>query len=192
MNWLDVVLLVIVGLSVLTSFRKGLVREVVGIVSLVAGLVLGSWFYSYVAGFLMKYLSSPATAKFLGFMIVFCAVMIVGSIVRGILGKFLKVTGLSFFDHLLGAAFGVVRGLLIAVALLMAILAFAPKDQPPQSVTDSKFAPYVSEAAKVFVAMAPKELREGFHTAYAKAEEEWKKGVQDRIRPARKAEKGNQ
>ena len=114
MNWLDAVLAIIVVASVAASFRKGLSREIIGLASVVLGLVLGSWFYGNVAAYLIRYLSSRGLANFAGFLIVFCGVVVAGGIASAIVGKFLKVTGLSFFDHLLGAAFGVVRGALVA------------------------------------------------------------------------------
>ena len=45
MNWLDLVLLLIVAASVYMSFRKGLSREIIGLVSVVLALLLGIWFY---------------------------------------------------------------------------------------------------------------------------------------------------
>ena len=74
---------------------------------------------------LAPYLSSRGLANFAGFLLVFCGVLLAGHLVSYVVGKFLKVTGLSIFDHLLGAVFGALRGLLISVALIMAIMAFS-------------------------------------------------------------------
>ena len=178
MNWLDAVLAIIVVVSVAASFRKGLSREIIGLASVVLGLVLGSWFYGNVAAYLTRYLSSRALANFAGFLIVFCAVVVAGGIASAIVGKFLKVTGLSFFDHLLGAVFGIVRGVLIAAAVIMAVLAFAPGDPPPQAVVNSRLAPYAASTARIFVAMAPRELKDGFQKTYAEVLEAWKHALE--------------
>ena len=45
MNWLDIVLLLVLAGSVVTSFSTGLTREVVGLFSMIAALVLAIWFY---------------------------------------------------------------------------------------------------------------------------------------------------
>ena len=181
MNWLDVVLLVLLAYSVVTSFRKGLTRELIGLVSVVAGLLLGSWFYGTVGGALAPYVSSRSLANVAGFFLVFFAVVLLGSLLSFVLGKFLRVTGLSFFDHALGAGFGLVRGTLIAVALIMGIMAFAENGKPPSSVVNSRMAPYVVQGARLFAAMAPHELKEGFHKTYAGARSAWddalKKGI---------------
>lgn len=181
MNWLDVALLVLLIYSVVTSFRKGLTRELVGLVSVVAGLLLGSWFYGTAGGMLAPYVSSRSLANIAGFFLVFFAVVLLGSLLSFVLGKFLKVTGLSFFDHALGAGFGLVRGTLIAVALLMGMMAFAENGKPPSSVVNSRMAPYMVQGARLFAAMAPHELKEGFHKTYASARSAWddalKKGI---------------
>ena len=71
-------------------------------------------------------MSSRSTANFCGFVVVFVGVMLLGSLIGFTLSKMLRVTGLSFFDRLLGAVFGILRGVLMAAALVMALLAFAP------------------------------------------------------------------
>lgn len=190
MNWLDIVLLLILAASVATSFKKGLTREVIGLVSVVAALLLGAWFYGTVAAYLAPHLSSRAAANLGGFLIVFCGVLLLGALVRWIVGKFLRVTGLSFFDHLLGAVFGALRGLLIAVGLIMGILAFSSGDQPPKAVVNSRLAPYVAYASRAFVAMAPHELKEGFRKTYGHAREAWERALRNGIHNAPQAEKG--
>jgi membrane protein required for colicin V production len=182
MNWLDVVLVVILAASVALSFRKGLSREVIGLTSVVLAILLGIWFYGTAGSFLLPYLSSRELANFAGFMLVFCGVMLVGHLVSYIVGRFLRVTGLSVFDHLLGAVFGALRGVLISVALIMAIMAFSRADKPPASVVQSRTAPYVVDIARAFAAMAPRELKEGFHKTYGQVKSAWGKALDEGIR----------
>jgi len=173
MNWLDLVVMLIVLASVVTSFRKGFSREVISLASVCLALLLGIWMYGSVGGYLLPYLSSRAIANFAGFAMVFCGVLLLGSIVSLIVGKFLKVTGLSIFDHLLGAGFGIVRGVLISVALIVGIMAFSTGERPPDAVVYSRTAPYVVDAARVVVAVAPYELKEGFRKTYARVKTAW-------------------
>jgi membrane protein required for colicin V production len=162
---------------VLSSLRKGLTREVIGLVTVILALMLGTWMYGSAGSFLLPYVSSPWVANLAGFVIVFSLVMLAGAVVSYAAGKMLKFTGLSIFDHLLGAGFGVVRGVLIATALVMAIMAFSPGTEPPPSVVRSRLAPYVVDAARVFAAMAPRELKDGFRRTYAQVQETWSGAV---------------
>jgi len=175
MNWLDAVLILILVVSVLTSYRKGFSREVIGLAATIAGLLLGSWFYGSAGAFLRPYVSSPTVANFAGFFMVFFGVLILGAVLGFFIGKFLRVTGLSIFDHALGAGFGLVRGVLIAVALIMGIMAFSATGNAPDSVVHSRVAPYVAYAARVVSAIAPKELKDGFRHTYEEANSTWEK-----------------
>ena len=185
MNWLDAVLILVLAFSIWRSFAKGLTREVIGLVAVVAGIFLGTWLYSTTGAWIEPHVSSRAVANFCGFLVVFFGIMLLGSLVGVILSRLLRVTGLSFFDRLLGAAFGVIRGVLVAAGLVMAILAFAPGAKagtPPESVANSRLAPYVIGAARVFVAAAPREMKDGFRKSYAQVKSRWeeslKKGIQ--------------
>jgi len=181
MNWLDVVVLAVLAVSVFMSFRKGLSREVIGLATVVLAILLGIWFYGTAGSFLAPYLSSRALANFAGFLLVFCGVMLLGHLVSYVVGRFLKVTGLSIFDHLLGAVFGALRGILISVALIMAIMAFSQGDKPPPSVVNSCTAPYVVDAARGFAALAPHELKEGFRKTYDLVKAAWGKALEEGI-----------
>jgi membrane protein required for colicin V production len=123
-----------------------------------------------------------------GFFLVFCGFVLLGSLLSFVLGKFLRVTGLSIFDHALGAGFGLVRGTLIAVALIMGFMAFSRDGKAPLSVVNSRMAPYVVQGAQVFAAMAPHELKEGFHKSYAEAKSAWDSPLKKEIRKTPKKE----
>jgi len=66
----------------------------------------------------------------------------------------------------------------------MGIMAFSESERPPDSVVHSRMAPYVVDAARAFAAMAPHDLREGFHKTYAQVKAAWgeavKRGIQHR------------
>jgi membrane protein required for colicin V production len=176
-NWLDYVLLAIVLGSVIMSVRKGFSREIIGLAASLFALVLGMWFYGLAGSFVTPYVNSPRVANLIGFLLVVFAVLICGGFVGWIVSRFLRTIGLSFFDRVLGAAFGFVRGLLIAVALLTAFMAFGPQvDSKTASITgssavnssvvNSRFAPYVLDASHTFVAIAPMELKSSFSRQY--------------------------
>jgi len=173
MNWLDVTLGLILIASVIAAFRNGFTREVIRLVAVVVGFVLGLWFYGWAGGFLEPHLKSPQVAHFVGFLIVFCGVLLIGVLVGFLVGRFLRVTGLSFFDHILGAGFGVLRAALISVVLISGLLAFSHGGAPPASVEQSRLAPYLVGAANMAADMAPHEFKEGFRKAYGQVKQTW-------------------
>ena len=189
MNWLDAVLVLILALSIFAGIRKGLSRQIVGLVAAIVAIVVGLWSYGLVGGILEPYLSSRRLANFLGFVVIFCGVMILGAIVGYLIHKFLKFTGLSFFDRVLGGGFGLLRGALIAAALVLGIMAFSAEGKPPQSVVQSRVAPYAVGAARIFASMAPHELREGFRKTYSEVKTIWSRSIEKELRETPRTDK---
>ncbi len=150
------------------SARRGFSREIISLVSWILALVLGMWFYGTAAALLHPYISSEQWASLAGFLIVVFGVMICGNLLGWIVSRFVRTIGLSFFDRLLGAAFGAVKGLLISMALLTAFMAFGPVDHGTVNavVLHSQIAPCVLEASHLAVAIAPNELKTGFLRQY--------------------------
>ncbi len=181
MNWLDFVLAFILMLSVVSGYRKGLIRIGIGIIATIAALVLACWFYGSAGSLLLPYVTGKSMANILGFMLVFLGVITVGAIVSRILAAIFKWVGLSWFDRLLGAAFGVVRGVLMGTGVIMVIMALS-HDSPPQAIADSEVAPYLTEAAEVFSMVAPKEFKKGFQENYDKVKKTWSDTFKNSIR----------
>ncbi len=170
MNWLDYVLLALVAGSVIAGLWKGLARSLIGLAAVIAGFLCALWFYGVVGAFFYEYLSSRRLAHLLGFLLIFLGIVVVGMLLAALAARLLKRAHLSWLDHLLGGGFGLARGALAAAALLVAIMAFAPKP-PPRAVVGSRLAPYVLEAARWIVAAAPYEVRQGFQQSYERLRE---------------------
>ena len=189
MNWLDFVLVVILLACLIGGFRRGFSRQVIGLVSGVLALLLGSWFYGSVGSYLMPYLSSRTAANAGGFAIVFCGVLLAGAVISFIVGKFLTVTGLSIVDHLLGAGLGLLRGLVYSIAIVMGAMAFLHGVKPPDAIVDSRIAPYVVEASRIFAGAAPHELKEGFRRTYEQVKSAWSDALEKGMRRLPNGEK---
>ena len=173
MNWLDIVLLLIFCLSIASGIAKGFAKLVVGLAAAILGFLCGLWFYGAAGSYLLPYVSHKGVADFLGFLLIFFAVVLVGALAGKLLGALLKWVGLSWIDRLLGAVFGLVRGLVFAIAVVLALMAFSP-NPPPASVIRSRIAPYVIGAANVCSYMAPNEVREGVQQSYEKIRQAWR------------------
>jgi membrane protein required for colicin V production len=175
-NWLDYILLAILLFSVAQSFRRGFSREIIGLAAMFFAFILAMWFYGLAGSLVSPYVSSARTANMIGFFIVVIAVLMIGAVAGWIVSRFLRTVGLSFFDRLLGAAFGFMRGLLISMALLTAWTAFGAQTAPgaaSDAVVHSRIAPYVLGASRLFVAVAPMDLKQSFRRYYSQARSIW-------------------
>ena len=172
MSWIDLVLALVIGSSVIAGFSAGFARVGVGFAALIVGMFCGFWFYGIVAATVIDYVSSRAIANLIGFFIILVVVLVLGAIVGRILAKFFKWVGLSWLDRLLGGAFGLVRGFVIAAAMVTVLLAFAPSPPPP-SVVDSKLLPYVIDVSDVLAAITPREMKDQFYATKDKVQAVW-------------------
>jgi membrane protein required for colicin V production len=171
-NWLDITLLILLVVFIVEGVAKGFTRQIVGLVALLLGILMAIWFYGAAGSFLLPYVSKPAVAKLLGFLLVFVSVQILGGIAGWGLSKAMKATGLGWLDRALGAAFGTLKAALAGVVLVMAITAF-PFKPLPEAIANSRIAPYLIDASHVLTYLAPRDLRDGFVTTYEKVREFW-------------------
>ncbi|MCC6585735.1 MAG: CvpA family protein [Bryobacterales bacterium] len=172
MNWLDYILIIIVGASVISGFWRGFARTVVGILTTIAAVLIAIWFYGAAGSMVNDYVSHRTVANFLGFIAVFGLVMLAGALLGWLLARMFKWIGLGWLDRLLGAGAGLLRGALFATGIVLLLCAFT-KSPPPQSVVESKFAPYVIEVSNVVSFIAPRELKDGFQASYEKVKKIW-------------------
>jgi membrane protein required for colicin V production len=173
-NALDFVLIAIFLLSTLMSARKGFSREIIGLVAALLGLLLASQFYRVAGAPLRPYLSGDGLAWLAGFLLIFFGVLIAGALISGLVSRFLRTIGLSFVDRLLGAAFGFVRGGLIGIGIILAMVAFTSS----QAVVKSRVAPYLIEISSLVAKEAPQELKDNFQQQYDRVKLAWTNAAQ--------------
>ena len=161
-GWLDIVLVVILLGTFIAGIIRGLVKEVVGIFAAVAAFLAAAAWYKPVAEFLNRTFVGPGVAKFLGFILVFAGVILVGAIASTLLSK-LMAGPLKFVNHLFGGIFGLFEGMLICGALVFAFMVFPISKE---ALASSRLAPYCYGLTKTMVGFIPFELKEQFKSAY--------------------------
>jgi membrane protein required for colicin V production len=172
-NLLDYLLLAIVGFSVISGFASGFARVGIGFAATILGILCGLWFYGLPAAWLHEYMQSHPAANLLGFLIVFAAVVLAGGVVARIVSGFFKLAGLSWLDRFTGAAFGFVRGVVLAVAVVTVITAFSPSPAP-RFIVESRLMPYVTSSGNVIASLAPRELKDSYHGAVERLKRKWR------------------
>jgi membrane protein required for colicin V production len=119
MEWFDYGALGVLGLSLLLGALRGLMREIVSLAGWIAAFVLATAFSGIVAVQMPENLG-PLISGLLAFLLIFVGVLVLSGIVGLVLSLLVRAAGLGIVDRLLGAAFGIVRG--IAIVLLAVLL----------------------------------------------------------------------
>jgi membrane protein required for colicin V production len=143
--------------STVQAFLRGLVREIFSLVGLIAGVLLAAWNYTRLAAPLGSVISNPAVANVVAFLLIAISVMVAATIAGRLIHSTAHAVGLGFFNRLGGAAFGLLRGCLIGVAILMAISAFLPGTE---WVKNSRLAPYFLAGAHAVSFVVPHDLEQ--------------------------------
>jgi membrane protein required for colicin V production len=156
MNPLDWLLAVLLAYSVIRAAMRGFFREAFALAGLVLGFFLACWNYRIAATDLLGIVNTLPLAQLLAFVLILFVTMLLATLIGKLLSKTASAIGLGFLDRLGGAVFGLLRGGLLALALLLAVTAFLPTGTWIQT---SLLAPYFLRANHAVSFVMPSELQ---------------------------------
>jgi membrane protein required for colicin V production len=157
LNILDLLFIVILFFSFLFGLIRGLVRELLSLLFLVAALVLAFVHYRDAALLLSGLIRNRGLADFVGFLLVLALVAAAGALLTMLVSKLLVVGPLKGLDRLLGAAFGLLRGILLCGLVIYSFLAFPLRQEPLQR---SQLAPVLTRVLVAGIQVLPPALRD--------------------------------
>ncbi|TRZ97184.1 MAG: CvpA family protein [Rhodocyclaceae bacterium] len=128
MTAFDYAVLTVIMASALLGLWRGVVSEILALAAWVVAFLVARAAASEVAGWLTGQIADPGMRQAAAYALIFVGVLIVFAIARMLISLMLKAVGLGLLDRLLGAAFGVLRGILVVwVAVLVAGMTSLPK-----------------------------------------------------------------
>ena len=152
MTWFDYIAIMIVALSALLGWWRGLAYEVLSLLSWAAAFLLARLLAASVFPYMPAGLGSEAVRTAAAYAVLFAATLLAGSVVAWSLSKLVKFVGLGKMDGLLGTLFGMVRGVLVVLVLvLLAGLTGLPKETVWRNAWLSKPLENVALATRVWL-----------------------------------------
>ena len=144
MHWFDISVTIALILSAVWSFCRGLIRELLSLLGLVAAAVLSIRGFPYGAAVLAPFIAVEWVRQAVSFAVIFLAVMAITMLCSTLLRLVIRTVGLSLLDRLLGGLFGLAKVVLIvSVLLLMASKFFPP--ETARLATESVLAPLLEQ-----------------------------------------------
>lgn len=130
MTGFDFVLLAILAISVVLGLLRGLLKEVLSLVAYASAFLAAIWWGPTVSDWSAQWISQPFVSMALAYLGVFIAVLLSIGFVNMALSALLSQTGLTPADHGLGAMFGLLRGVLF-VLILVILAGYTPLPEEP-------------------------------------------------------------
>ena len=171
MNPFDIVIIVILGYSLVRGLFRGMVKEVSSIIGVFGGFYAAYTYYGHLGKLLSRLIQDVAYLNILSFMIIFCGVLIIVSVLGVIIKYLLNIAFLGWVDRIGGVIFGITEGVLIVSDLFISLTAFLPKGSA--FIKNSVLAPHVAWVSEKMAKVISKEMKKDFVTKLGELKKEW-------------------
>jgi len=125
----DIGIAVIIAISGLISLVRGFVKEAMSLVIWLLAYVVAMTFSEQLSALLINMIELASLRQLAAWGGLFVGTLLLGAIINYLLGKLVSSTGLGGTDRTLGLVFGVFRGLLIVLAIVVMLPLAIPVDQ---------------------------------------------------------------
>ncbi len=173
MNFFDIIIIIILGFCVIRGVFRGLIKELSSIIGVLGGFYAAYSYYMVLARPLSRWISNVAYLNISSFLIIFCGVLIIISILGVVIKYVLNIAFLGWVDRICGAGFGIIKGILIASVLLITLTAFLPRNAPV--IKNSMLAPHVTLVSEKMAKVVSKDMKHNFTAKLAELKKAWKK-----------------
>ncbi len=172
MTFFDLCVAAIVGFCLIFGGFRGLIREVSGIIGIVAGFYGANTYYPLLIPHIEPWISSPGIRRLVCFFVLFCLILIVVGLLAQLIRKLLKLVFLGWVDRTFGVVFGAAKGILIVTVLFIMATTFIPDSKT--FFSGSKTAPYLAQVADAMTIFVSQNMKDQFNRHLEGLKKEWK------------------
>jgi uncharacterized membrane protein required for colicin V production len=151
MNWIDIAILVVWGMTTLWGYSAGLLQILVPLVSLVIGMALSSRIGDSVGEIFSSFTDNENAQTVAGFVLIFGALFIVGGIISFVARRALGIIPLfGMVNSLAGMAVGLLVGFLLVSGVLTAVQKSPVRDLDV-TIDESKLGTFMADQFDVVI-----------------------------------------
>lgn len=154
MNWLDIVVIVILIISIFSGVKSGLIKSILSLAGVIIGVVLAGRYYATLAN-VLSFIPHEGAAKIIAFAIILIAVMVIFGIIAALLTKVVSAIMLGWLNRLGGAVLGLILGGIFCGAILAIWVKFLGMSG---AIAQSAIAPILLNYFPVILAFLPGEF----------------------------------
>jgi membrane protein required for colicin V production len=161
MHWLDIIILVVLGVGAAMGFCSGLLWQVARVVSLALSVYLAIMANASAADWLGAQWKdvNPAVNRIAAFIAVFLLVYLILYLITRLLHQAIKATKLETFDRVLGALLGAAK-MAAVVACVCAVMAALDLQIFKEWFEQATLAPHFAKGTEVIVGWIPQSYRD--------------------------------
>jgi len=153
MNWLDIVIIVVLAISVFNGLRTGLIKMLFTVAGIIVGIVLAGRFADDFAGVLT--FIPDNWSKIAAFAIILIAVMVVAWILGTVLSKLISLVLLGWVNRIAGAVLGLFVGAFFMGAILSIWVNYLG---PSETIANSALANFLLDKFPIALGLLPSEF----------------------------------
>lgn len=128
MNYVDYIIIAVILIGFILGFKDGLVRKVIGVLGLIAGIVLAFSYSTEVGSFLAPIFDNEQNlAEIIGGILIFLFVILISSIIKRIIHPVDKVN--RFVNQILGGLAGAIQMIFFISGFLLFLNIFKVPNQ---------------------------------------------------------------
>lgn len=155
LNNLDVVFLVIVGVSALVAIARGVTKELLSITGWILAAVSVYYLLPVVDPIMQKYIASEVLSNLVSGMVILILFCIFWVLAVDKISTQIRFSKLSSLDRILGFIFGIFRGVIIVILLQIMISSLIPEESQKGVFAESRYFKLAGDAAGPIKSLIP-------------------------------------
>lgn len=152
---IDIITLVIVGLSALHGLWRGFTRQALGLGGWIVAIVLACRFYPALVPWTHGYLSNLLASEAAAFVLVLIGLLMAATMLSAFIVRLVHLAALGGLDRLLGCGFGAIRGGLLVILLFMVAQWLMQPEDMLRLEKNGRLTPYIQLGAAYIQPLLP-------------------------------------
>lgn len=159
-NIVDIAAALVLLFSAALAFFRGMVHELLAVVSWVGAAFATLYGYSYVQPITAQYITVQLLADVTAGVVIFVLTLVVLSLATRIVSRRVQESSLGALDRSLGLIFGIARGAVIVAAAWLVLTWWLPEADRPDWIQEARSRPLMEEGSQLLLRVVPEELLE--------------------------------